>query len=421
MTTNPQAGIAQVFAPARACGRISPVPGAVPLDKIVAAVHELIPHLREKAPQTERDRRVADATCQLFHDAGVFKLMQPARYGGYEYGFTALLDVISEIGRGCASSAWAASLGAIHQWLLALFPGQAQDDVWGQNPRALMCGSYAPSAVAEPADGGYLIQGKWRYASNVDNSQWAVLGVKFPPKEKGGAPSAGFVVVPRSEWSIEDDWHMAGQAGTGSKTVVIDKPTFVPGHRKLEFSEAGSGKPPGAAVSDNPLYRIPFLCAIPICLVAPLVGNAQGAIDIFVDQAGARLTRGGVGGAGNALNQFPQVQTRLAEAGAAVDAARLVLDRDTSAVEQLAAEGKTIDVATRIRSRRGHGYAAKLSYGALQNILANTGAAGMSLDQPIQRMWRDGTMIAQHITLNWDAVSTMVGQHMLGLEPKGPH
>jgi resorcinol 4-hydroxylase (FADH2) len=402
-------------------GRTSPVAGAVPLADIVEAAAKLVPHLREKAVETERNRRMSSATNQLFHEAGIYRLMQPARYGGYEYGFTALLDVISELGRGCASSAWAGSLGAIHQWLLALFPAQAQEDVWGANPRALMCGSYAPVTMAEEVEGGYKVQGKWRFASNVDNSDWAVIGVQFPPKEKGGTPGAGFLVVPRSDWTIEDDWHVAGQAGTGSKTVVIDKPTFVPGHRKLAFGEAGSGQPPGAAVNSNPIYRIPFLSAIPLCLVAPLLGNAQGAIDCFLDLAGTRVTRGGVGGAGNKVSQFPQVQSRLADAAAAVDAARLVLDRDTSAVEQIAFEGKTIPVDKRIRSRRGHAYAAKLSAGAINDLLMSIGASGMALDQPMQRIWRDGTMIAQHITLNWDAVSTMVGQHMLGLEPKGAY
>jgi alkylation response protein AidB-like acyl-CoA dehydrogenase len=402
-------------------GRLSPAANAPALETIVAAAHELIPTLREKAQQVERDRRLSAEMNQVFHEAGFYRLMQPARYGGHEYGFTALLDVISELGRGCASSAWSGSLGAIHGWLLATFPGKAQDDVWGKDPQAIMCGSYAPVAKAEVVDGGYRIQGKWRFASNIDNSQWAVLGVQFPPKEEGASGSAGFLLVPRAEWGIEDDWHVTGQAGTGSKTVVIDKPTFVPGHRKLAFAEAASGKPPGCVVNTNPLYSIPFLSAIPICLVAPLLGAAQGAIDLFIELGGTRLTRGGVGGAGNRLTQFTHVQSRVADAAAGVDAARLVLDRDTAEVERMAVDGRPITVDKRIRSRRGHAYAAKLSHAAIQDLFSCVGASGFAQDQPMQRMWRDGNAMAQHITLNWDAVAPMVGQHMLGLEPKGAY
>jgi resorcinol 4-hydroxylase (FADH2) len=402
-------------------GRSSSVPAAPPLSRLVSAAEELVPLLRQKAAATEQARRVSEEVTDLFRAAGFFRLMQPARFGGYEYGFTAFTDIISELGRGCTSSAWGCSLGAVHQWVLGTFPAQAQDDVWGPNPDAILCGSYAPVAMAESVEGGYLVKGNWKFASNVDNSQWALLGVQFPPEEKGRPPSAGFLLAPRSDWSIEDNWFVAGQAGTGSKSVVIEKATFVPAHRRLTFAEASSNAPPGTAVNTNPIYRIPFLSAVPVCLVSPLLGTAQGAVDAFVELCGTRLTRGAVAGAGNHLSQFFPVQSRLAEASASVDAARLLLDRDTAEVERIAARGEVISVETRIRNRRDHAFAARLSHGAVEALFASVGGAGLALDQPIQRMWRDANAIARHISLNWDAVSSMVGQHMLGLEPKGQY
>jgi len=402
-------------------GRISPVSHAPALKDIVRKASDLVPVLRERAAATEQARRVSDEVTAMFRESGFFKLMQPARFGGYEYGFTAFTDVISELGRGCTSSSWGCSLGAIHQWLVGTFPVEAQQDVWGNDPDAIVCGSYAPAATAEPADGGYLVQGKWKFASNVDNSQWALLGVTFPPEEKGKAPTAGFLLAPRSDWMIEDNWFVAGQAGTGSKTVVIDKPTFIPGHRKLTFAQASSNNPPGASVNQNPIYRIPFLSAVPVCLVSPLLGTAQGSVDAFIELCGSRVTRGAVAGAGSHLSQFFPVQSRLAEAAACVDAARLLLDRDTAEVERIAHTGETISVEKRIRNRRDHAFAARLSHQAVEALFQSVGGAGLSLDQPIQRMWRDANAISRHISLNWDAVSSMVGQHLLGLEPKGQY
>ena len=402
-------------------GRWSPVKGAPELKKIVASASELVPVLRERARLTEQARRVGDATNEAFHQAGFFKLMQPARYGGYEYGFTAFIEVVSELARGCTSSSWGCSLGAIHQWLVGTFPAQAQDDVWGKDPAAIVCGSYAPATMAERVEGGYLVQGKWLFASNVDNSQWALLGVQFPPAEKGAPPTAGFLLAPRADWAIEDNWHVAGQAGTGSKTVVIDKPTFIPAHRKLTFAQASSNSPPGAAVNENPIYRIPFLSAVPVCLVSPILGTAQGAVDELIRLAGTRVTRGAVAGGGSRLSEFFPVQSRLAEASASVDAARLLLYRDTAQVERMAADGHVISVEQRIRNRRDHAFAARLSREAVEAVFASVGGAGLALDQPIQRMWRDANAISRHISLNWDAVSSMVGQYLLGLEPKGQY
>lgn len=417
--TNPFARLDRVDLPAP--GRISPVHGAPSLDAIVASASELVPMLRARGAQTERERRVSESTTQAFHQAGFFKLMQPARYGGYEYGFTAFIDVVSELARGCTSSAWGCSLGAIHQWLVATFPEEAQDDVWGKDPSAIVCGSYAPATMAQKVDGGYMVQGKWLFASNVDNSQWALLGVQFPPDEKGGAPSAGFLLAPRADWSIEDNWHVAGQSGTGSKGIVIDKPTFIPGHRKLTFAQASSNCPPGAAVNTNPIYRIPFLSAVPVCLVSPILGTAQGAVDELIAMAGTRVTRGAVAGGGSRLSEFFPVQSRLAEASASVDAARLLLYRDTAQVEQMAVDGHVISIEQRIRNRRDHAFAARLSRDAVEAVFASVGGAGLALDQPIQRMWRDTNAISRHISLNWDAVSSMVGQYLLGLEPKGQY
>lgn len=402
-------------------GRTSPVAGAPSIAQLGDAARELVPYLRSQARETEQLRRVPEKSTQLFHDAGFFRLMQPARYGGYEYGFTAFIEVISELARGCASSAWGCSLGAVHQWVVGTFPQQAQDDVWGKDPSAIVCGSYAPAAMAEQVEGGFTVQGKWLWASNVDNSQWALLGVQFPPQEKGGMPGAGFLLVPREDWRIEDDWHVVGQSGTGSKTVVIDRPVFVPGHRQLTFAQASSNNPPGAAVNTNPIYRIPFLSAVPVCLASPMLGNAQGAIEVYLELCGNRVTRGAVAGGGNRLSQFFPVQSRLAEAFAAVDAARLLLLRDTAEVERMSMEGIKIDVPTRIRNRRDHAYSARLCLQAVEGLFSSVGGAGLSLDQPLQRMWRDANMIARHISLNWDAVSSMVGQFHLGLEPKGQY
>src|SRR6202041_1382558 len=196
-------------------GRSSPVPGAPLLRGIVSAASDLVPVLRERAQATEAARRVSGETMQDFRQAGIFRLMQPARYGGYEYGFTAFIDVISELGRGCTSSAWDCAIGSIHQWLIAAFPREAQDNVWKNTPDAFACVSYAPTGTTEMVDDGFLIQGRWQFVSNADNSEWIILGAQFPDPEKGAPAQPGFVLVPRSAWRIEDSWYVAGQAGTG--------------------------------------------------------------------------------------------------------------------------------------------------------------------------------------------------------------
>lgn len=305
--------------------------------------------------------------------------------------------------------------------MIAGFPQQAQDDVWKSNPDAFACVSYAPTGTTQVVDGGYLINGRWQFVSNADNSQWIIVGALLPGPDKGAPPEPGFLLVPRSDWAIEDNWHVAGQAGTGSKTISIEKPTFVPAHRKIMIAQAASGTTPGADINTNRIYRVPMLSALPVCLVSPLLGTALGAVEEFINLCSVRVTRGAVGGAGNRLSEFFPVQSKLAEASGLADAARLLITRDTAEVERMTMQGLPLTVDQRIRNRRDHAFAARLARDAVDTLFSAVGGAGLNLDQPIQRMWRDSNAIVRHITLNWDAVSSMVGQHLLGLTPKGQY
>lgn len=400
--------VARIEAP----GRSSRVASAPPLKELLSAANELVPTLRDRARVTEQQRRVSQQTMAEFRAAGFFRLMQPASFGGYEYGFSALLDLITALGRGCASSAWNCGIAVSHQWLIGGFSLQAQQDVWSENSEAIACASYAPTGHAQRTDEGQLIDGRWRFVSNVDNSDWAILGVDLPAAERHFPPEASFVLVPRAAWSVEDDWHVAGQCGTGSKSIVIAQPTFVPAHRRLPVSVAAAGSFPGG---------IPFLSALPVCLVAPLLGTALGAIEQFIEHCHSRVTRGALGGGGVHVSELYPVQSCVAEASALADAAQLLIQRDIAEVESAVANGRSLTLDERIRNRRDHAFAARLARQAVDLLFQAVGGEGLALDHPNQRMWRDANAIVRHITLNWDAVSAMVGQHLLGLVPKGQY
>jgi alkylation response protein AidB-like acyl-CoA dehydrogenase len=166
---------------------------------------------------------------------------------------------------------------------------------------------------------------------------------------------------------------------------------------------------------------MPMLAGVPASLASVAVGAAQGALDAYVEATRGRVTRGAVAGALNRMGEFATVQLRVAEAAASVDAARTILLRDLRAVLAQLRAGGAVTVADRIAARRGHAFAAKLALAAIEALNAATGANGLSIDQPVQRAWRDVNAVARHISLNWDAVGTMYGQHVLGLEPKGQY
>ena len=262
---------------------------------------------------------------------------------------------------------------------------------------------------------GYRLSGRFSFASGCDNANWGILGGMLPLKD---GPKPGFFLVPRSQFTIHDDWFTMGLAGTGSKTIVVDD-QFVPDYRAVSFNEMLTGNGPGTQTNTNPLYRQPMLAVVPHCLVAPALGMARGALEVFTEQAAGRTTRGAVAGGNNKMSEFTTIQMRVAEATASIDAAQLMIYRDISDTLATVTAGKPADVALRMRNRLTHSFATKLLVQAVDAVFLAAGGSALGLEHPVQRFWRDIHALSSHISLNWDSVSAMYGQHVFGLEPKG--
>jgi alkylation response protein AidB-like acyl-CoA dehydrogenase len=386
---------------------------------IKAEVKRLLPAIRAKAAETERARRVPDEHVAALREIGFFRLVQPAAFGGDEHDFVVLAELIMDIAQACASTAWVCGLLSAHQWMLGLFAADAQNDVWGQNPDALLCGSYAPACAAVAETGGYRISGRWSFASGCDNSQWAFCAARLPPNEKGASEPA-FFLVPCNDYTIDDTWDTIGLAGTGSKTLVLDN-VLVPAHRLLLFADAAAGRSPGSRLYANRLFAIPIYCQLSPCLASAAVGAAQGALEDFVAATGQRLTRGSVTGGNNRMAEFPTVQIKVADAAASIDAARFILLRDFEAIAREIREHGVATVERRVTNRRGQAFAVSLALRATDILNAATGGNGLALSNPIQRAWRDVNAVGRHVSLNWDSVGAMYGQMALGLEPRGQY
>ena len=291
-------------------------------EQLKAAVRKTLPFIKERALSAERNRRVPEENISALREAGLFKVVQPREFGGYEYDYPVLVDLVIEVGTACASTAWIAGLFAAHQWLLANMGIDVQHDVWDENPDAVMCGSYAPTGTAIAVDGGYRLSGRWEFASGCDNAHWSFCAAIVPADGNGTPPGPAFFLVPARDYLIEDTWDVVGLAGTGSKTLVLDQ-AFVPGHRRGHFGPLVAGNAPGAVTYPRRGFDVPMLCVIPSCLASVAVGTAKGALDDYIAATSKRITRGAVAGSNNRMAEFATVQLRVAEAAASVDAARM--------------------------------------------------------------------------------------------------
>jgi len=385
------------------------------LAEALARARALVPVLRERAPRCEAERRTLSETRQDLHAGGLLRFVQPRRWGGMEADFRSLVEIPAELGRGCVSTAWNVGNYAIHHWMLALYEPVAQEEVWGDNPDALIASGIAyPQGSARPVSDGLMISGHWSFSSGVDGSDWNMLAVTV--RDGDAVVDYCMCLVPRKDYRIVDDWQVLGMRGTGSKSVVI-KDLFVPAHRALSMLSARGGDEfPGAAANPNPLYRVPLSAMATHCIAGAAIGNAEAALELSIEAVKARSTSY----TGVRMRDFQAVQLRVAAAGARVHAARLMAVQDCVDVQAIAAEGRMPAAEEKLRFKRNVAYAVGLCTEAVDTLHAMAGANGIYDAYPIQRLFRDAHALAGHIGFSWDAQGSPWGLVVLGGEFASP-
>ncbi len=381
-------------------------------------VRDMLPAIRAAARQTEIDRRVPARTMDLLKQAEITRMLRPAAFGGFEYGTGELAQIAFELGRACGSTGWCGSLAICYQWMTSYFPLEAQREVWA-DPDSLVAGSYNPSKEVAIVPGGITLAGAWPFASNCENSQWLMLGALVPGT--AGPPQVMWALVPSTDLVVDQEtWFTSGLQGTGSKTVRIDRPVFVPDHRLIRFADILGGTVPGRKIDGNVMSRINFPTFGPTALVSPILGMAQGALDVFIEQSKTR-TRAAKPGMFVPVASSPLIQSRIGAASATIEAALALLLGSIAPLEDKARRGIALEPGERIALRRNQGFAARQSVSVVNDLYAKDGANASDLAAPLQRFWRDANAAALHLSLDWEAIASMYGQHKLGLEPLGTY
>jgi 3-hydroxy-9,10-secoandrosta-1,3,5(10)-triene-9,17-dione monooxygenase len=204
-------------------GEKVPVPGSVTPEALVERARAMIPVLKQRAARATADRRIPEETIAEMQEAGFFRVLQPKRWGGYEMHPNVFFEVQKLLAEGCMSTGWVYGVVGGHPYEMALFHDQAQRDVWGEDDSVLVSSSYQPVGKVERAEGGYYLSGRWGFSSGSEHCQWVLLGAMIPPIEEGGPPDMRTFLLPRSDYRIEDTWHVFGLQGTGSQDIVVER------------------------------------------------------------------------------------------------------------------------------------------------------------------------------------------------------
>jgi 3-hydroxy-9,10-secoandrosta-1,3,5(10)-triene-9,17-dione monooxygenase len=360
----------------------------------------LLPVLKQRAAQAEDLRQVPPETVQDLKDAGLLRIPNPPRFGGYEMDVDTMFQVGMELGRACGSTAWCSNVWGIHNWMVGHWPEQAQEEYFASGPDTLSSSSFGPMGKLTPVDGGYRMTGRWEFSSGSNAGAWALLGAM-------GERGPVFTLVPRPEYQvIEDTWHVSGLKGTGSKDVVVED-AFVPYHRTIAMMGMGPMSP-ASGLHSRDSYKLFGMSILPFTLCSPLVGMAQGIIDAFTERYVGKT------GPGRSAESVA-LQLRLAESSAEVDTARLIVTHHTREMIERVGRGETLSELDRATYARDIGFVAKLSVRAANRLFEAAGGHSLFDSDPIQRLWRDTHAGAHQMALYWDNLAEGYGRAAFGL------
>lgn len=357
------------------------------LDRIAAAEKTL---RREEETSIEL-RRLSPGAVAALREIGVMRAIQPRRYGGFEADPRVFNEALYEISRFSSAAGWVAGVVGVHSWHLGLFPDQAQQDVWGENPDAWISSSYGPSGTYTQVDGGFELTGRWGFSSGSDHCDWAFVGAMS--RDHGdGPPVYRHFLLPRADYQIHDVWDTSGLAGTGSNDIQVSA-AFVPAHRAMDTADLYRLDCAGREVNTGPLFDVPWYSMFVNAIVMPMVGMARSTLDGCLDFHRERVA------ADPGKTPSPITLAELAAADSQIDAARLVLQSNLGDIVETVTAGRDVSIEQRQRSKRDHVSAVQWAVAGADSAYMSGGPRAIKLSDPMQRTWRD-VHAGQHHAMN---------------------
>jgi len=369
----------------------------VDYEEAVRRARALVPQVRAHAEAVERATMLTPEVLQLLHDSGLFRMQQPKRFGGMELAFPAFNEIPEIIGTADASIGWNFINLASHHRQLAQWDPRAQEEIWGDNPDALIASGIAyHQGRGRRVDGGIVIDGTWGFSSGVDSSEWNMLACTVMDGDK--AVDWCMCMVPVADHEVIDDWRTLGMRGTGSRTVRCTD-LFVPAHRALSMHVARPGHEfPGMRLHDSTMFRVPTSAMGGYGIGGVLTGNAQAALDATLEHVRSRSTSY----TGAKMRDFPTVQLRIGEAASRIDAVRSWFRSDCRAATDTVERVGALTTEEKLRYRRNAATGVKILTEAVDTLHELAGANGIYDVYPIQRMFRDAHSAGAHFVLNTD-------------------
>lgn len=379
--------------------------------ELLTRIDALLPRIAARADDDDGTGQVSDATIDELAEAGVFAVLAPKVYGGFELGLDTFSTIVQKISAVAPSTGWVCSFLMGASWRLLTFGREGQEEIFGSKNHVLGAGTAAPILGVEKVEGGFRLTGRTAWNSGSSHAEWFQINGLL--MQDGGPPEMIMFAVPRSAVTILDTWHILGMKGTASRDIMVDG-VFVPEHRAAPFVPALEGRSAGHRLHENPLYHIPFLPFAMTEVLPVVVGTHRGAANALRDRVKSRL--GTLSGA-KAAERVP-AQIRMAQALARADMAEQML---AAMIVRIGAERPdAADPMERAAIKLHAAMVTSFCLDSVNEMARSVGGDGFRDEAPFQRFFRDVNTVGRHAFLDPDTAGETYGKMQLGLPSTDP-
>ncbi len=382
--------------------RLSNADSSAQATSLVTAARVFVPRIRELARQMELDRRLDDALVEDMDSVGLFSVIVPKRWGGAGLGPHELNKVVEIIAGADVSTAWVTGFYNFHNWFLCRYPRDVQEELFAGRASVRCAAILSSPGTAERADGRLHVNGRWGYATGMLHASHALVPVLVDG-------DMCWVIVPREQLAITDDWDVAAMAATGSVTIAATN-AVVPENWALSFGKMMSATDHEGTFHEEEVMRLPF-SALKSAISALYVGALDAAVEITRERLN---TASGV-------NSPPRIERPLARMRwvNAYETARimhLLLDDETEEAIQIARRGAPQTLEEEARGGLHGMTILRTVRDTLRDLVDGNGSSGYRSDNHLRRMSADIAMVSTHaVHGEYDVMMDRHARWLLGM------
>jgi alkylation response protein AidB-like acyl-CoA dehydrogenase len=381
--------------------------------QMVGRARELQPLLRQHAAYGDVHGTLHPDVFAALTDAGFWAMAAPRRWGGLGTSSRAMSLVGYELAKADPSVGWVYTVLHGTTWVASLGPDALQEAIFGDSAdHPVICGIANPPGSLVEVDGGYILNGRWPYASGSAHASWAQLGVVTTNRD--GSHGGGFAYVRRDQYTIDNTWHMMGMKGTGSDTIVVGD-AFIPAAQFYDVAKLGiGGHEPGKRHVGEPSDFWPFMPFLRATAHAVVAGAACAIKERVMDASHKRPI---LYTSYARQSEAVMMQGELGKAVARISAAEALTFKNCDLIDNAGLAHERLTAEQRALSKGEGSLAVELLNEAVEQLMFLAGSSAYADANPIQRLYRDASFAMRHVANLPYVGYEILGKSLLGVEP----